>query len=68
MAIKPNRRICSVPLAAYHIPPEMPYVYAKVDEVRSVADQVHDDTIPEAINPGLTERDAVLNSSALAVE
>lgn len=46
----------------------MQYVYAKVDEVRSVADQVHDETIPAAINPGLTERDAVLNSSALAVE
>jgi hypothetical protein len=34
----------------------------------SVAAHVHAETIPEAISPGLTERDAVLNSSDCFVE
>ena len=36
--------------------------------VRRVADQVHEETIPEAMRPGLTEREAVLNSSDVWVE
>ena len=36
--------------------------------VRRVADQVHEDTMPEAMRPGLTEREAVLNSSDVWVE
>jgi hypothetical protein len=33
-----------------------------------VADQVQEETMPAAIKPGLTEREAVLNSSAWWVE
>jgi len=36
--------------------------------VRRVADQVQEDTIPEAIRPGLMLREAVLNSSDWWVE
>jgi hypothetical protein len=40
----------------------------KVEEVKSVADQVHDETMPAVIRPGFTEREAVLNSSDSLVE
>lgn len=36
--------------------------------MRRVADQVQEDTIPEAIRPGLMLREAVLNSSDWWVE
>lgn len=36
--------------------------------VKRVADQVQEDTIPEAIRPGLMLREAVLNSSDWWVE
>ena len=65
--------------APYHHGPEIPYLYATaldwsykemlVDhcvskwELTSVAAHVHAETIPEAIRPGLTLRDALLNSS-----
>lgn len=39
-----------------------------MDEVRRVADQVQEETMPAATRPGLTEREAVLNSSAMVVE
>jgi len=39
-----------------------------VEEVRRVALQVQLLTIPAAMSPGLTLRDAVLNSSACLVE
>lgn len=43
--------------------PITPYEYAKVDDVSKVAAHVHDETIPAAISPGFTLREAVLNSS-----
>lgn len=41
MAIRAKSRICKVPIAPYHIGPQTPYEYAKVELVRSVADHVH---------------------------
>lgn len=64
MAIRAKSRICKVPIAPYHIGPQTPYEYAKVELVRSVADHVHEETIPEAMRPGFTDLEAVLNSSA----
>jgi hypothetical protein len=37
-------------------------------DVKRVADQIQEGTMPAAIRPGLTERKAVLNSSAAVVE
>ena len=37
-------------------------------DCNNVAAQVHAETIPEAMRPGLTDRDAVLNSSDCFVE
>lgn len=48
--------------------PHIPYEYANVEDVSSVLDHVHDETIPAAISPGLTLREAVLNSSDCFVE
>lgn len=48
--------------------PHTPYLYVNVDDVKRVVDQVHEDTIPEAIRPGLMLLDAVLNSSDSLVE
>ena len=48
--------------------PAIPYSYATVELWRSVAAQVQADTIPLAINPGLTLLLAVLNSSLFLVE
>lgn len=42
----------------------MPNLYATADDCNNVAAHVHAETIPAAINPGLTEREAELNSSA----
>lgn len=54
--------------AAYQKGPATPYVYATVDDWSKVAAQVHADTIPDAMSPGLTLREAVLNSSDWCVE
>ena len=48
--------------------PEIPYSYANVDEVSRVELHVQELTIPAAIRPGFTDREAVLNSSACLVE
>lgn len=48
--------------------PQTPYLYVNVEDVKRVVDQVQDDTIPEAIRPGLILLDAVLNSSDSLVE
>ena len=48
--------------------PEIPYSYATVLLCSRVAAQVHADTTPLAISPGLTLRLAVLNSSEIFVE
>lgn len=45
-----------------------PYSYATVDDCSRVAAHVHADTMPDAIKPGLTLREAVLNSSDVVVE
>jgi len=39
-----------------------------VDDVKRVADQVHDETMPAVIRPGFTDLEAVLNSSDWLVE
>ena len=41
---------------------------ANVEDVSRVADQVQEETIPEAMRPGLTDLEAVLNSSDWEVE
>jgi hypothetical protein len=46
----------------------MPKLYANVELVKRVADQVQAETIPATMRPGLTFRDAVLNSSDCLVE
>jgi hypothetical protein len=56
-------RICTVAPAAYQNGPATPYVYATVEDCSKVAAQVQAETIPDAMRPGLTEREAVLNSS-----
>jgi len=63
-----NMMTCDEPRAAYHIGPEMPKMYAKVELVSNVADHVQADTMPATMRPGLTFRDAVLNSSDCLVE
>ena len=68
IAIKANSRIWKVPIAPYHMGPQTPYVYANVELVSSVALQVQEDTMPAAMRPGLTEREAVVNSSACLEE
>jgi hypothetical protein len=47
----------------YHQGPLIPYLYACAEEVKSVAAHVHAETMPAAINPGLTLLDADVNSS-----
>jgi hypothetical protein len=61
-------RIWTVAPAAYQKGPATPYVYATVDDWSKVAAQVQAETMPEAMSPGLTEREAVLNSSDWWVE
>ena len=39
-----------------------------VEKVRSVALHIKEETMPGAMRPGLTEREAVLNSSAFLAE
>ena len=48
--------------------PAMPYSYATVLDCNRVAAQVQAETMPLAINPGLTLLLAVLNSSLVFVE
>jgi hypothetical protein len=49
---------------AYHHGPLSPNLYAVAELCKSVAAHVHALTIPAAINPGGTDREAELNSSA----
>lgn len=60
-----NRRTWTVAPAAYHHGPEIPNLYAVAEDWRRVAAHVHAETIPAAMRPGGTLRDAELNSSAL---
>merc|ERR1719482_2097487 len=65
MARIPKSMIWMVAPEAYQKGPETPYWKATLDDCRSVAAQVHCETMTEAVSPILMLRPAVLNDSEL---
>lgn len=63
LAMHANSNTCTVAPAAYHQGPLIPYFIATEEDWRSVAAHVHALTIPLAIKPGFTDREADVNSS-----
>jgi len=66
MARMPKSRIWRVAPDAYQKGPVMPYCHATLDDCRSVAAQVHCETMTAAVRPVLTSRPAVLKCSEVA--